>query len=183
MQFLISISYTLKLMKQIIYNILFSFFLILSPLSLGQVKADSVHIVFKTFIALNDNFLQSIPKNSPTNHFNKEYRLKVEEFSEDKLNPILSDAQKIICRNNDSKLLAELFKVQIISKNSANELPAYYLGKIFLFNPELFESVYNNLENDDKLIILDFLEFGFENVTYEYGALIKKLKSNIKGSK
>jgi hypothetical protein len=57
------------------------------------------------------------------------------------------------------------------------------LGKIFLSNPELFELVYNDLNVDDKLIIVNVLEFGFDNVVYHYQELIKKLKSEVEKSK
>jgi hypothetical protein len=169
-------------MKRNIY-IFFSLLIILSPLLHCQVTADSVLIVFQTYVKLNEKFLQSVPKDSPTNLLYKENLLNVEEFCENKFSPILPYAEKIICENEDGKLLAELFKVQINTQNSANELPAYYLGKIFLFNPELFELVYNDLNVDDKLIILNVLEFGFDNVVYHYQELIKKLKSEVEKSK
>jgi hypothetical protein len=148
---------------------------------------DSKSRVIKTFheyVQLNDIFIASVPKESPSNIMHRDLRQAVERYGEDVFNPILAEAVNLFCINKDLKLLSEYFQVIIRTTNSADEYPSYILGKMFICRTTLFSDLYKKLSIDEKKIIYESVDWGFKNITYqkenevsEYTVLKQKLEN------
>ena len=175
-------------MKTFLYAI---FLLNLFPsLVFSQVTKAEISNIFHKYVTLNNDFIKSVPENSPTRDSYNNLRRAVEAYAEDVYNPILSDAKSIICNNGDVELLSEYFQVIIKTRNSAAEYPTFILGDIFICQSELFIVEFKKLSKEEKMIIYDTVEWGFKNVTWKkedaipnYSSLSEKLvnlKNHIK---
>ncbi|MBI5182126.1 MAG: hypothetical protein HZA06_04340 [Nitrospirae bacterium] len=123
--------------------------------------------IFKIYIELNEDFKSSV--SSGIGKSGKSYsvlREEVEKYAEDNYTPKLETLRTIVCRENDRELLSEFFKVLISTENSANEKPRWIVGDIYLCQSDLVISEVKLLKKAEQKIILNDLNFGFLNVTY-----------------
>lgn len=153
-------------MSKTIIIVLCAIFLFPFNLS-ADTSRDEIIEVFRKYIELNTEFVKSVSEDNPTHKYYDEYRPKTETYAENRFNPILKDAAKLICDENDVQLINEYLKVLINTTNSADEYPSFVLGQIFICDPELFTAQYEKLRTDEKDIIYDTLEWGFKNVTWK----------------
>jgi hypothetical protein len=147
-----------------------SFFLpvFIIPLSVSANTSRAEIIkVFRRYLELNTEFVNSVREDSPMHKYYDEYRSKAETYAENVFNPILKDAVKIVCEKKDVHVINEYFKVIINTTNSADEYPSFVLGEMFICHPGLFREQYEKLSDGEKSIIYDALEWGFENVTWK----------------
>lgn len=165
-------------MNKKIIIILCAIFLIPS-ISLADSSRDEIIKVFRKYIELNTEFVNSVRSDSPTHKYYDEYRPKAETYAENTFNPILEGAKTIFCDKKDVQIITEYFKVLINTTNSADEYPSFVLGEMFICDSELFLIQYEKLKIEEKSIIYDTLEWGFSNVTWKKEDKIpdfKKLK-------
>ena len=138
---------------------------------------------FHHYVALNEEFINSVPETSPTHDSYKKLRSAVEAYAEDVYNPVLKDAKSIVCNDRDAQLLSEYFQVIIHTRNLADEYPTFVLGDMFICQSALFSDIFKQLSKKEKQIIYDAVEWGFKNVTWqkeneipEYSILKQKLE-------
>ena len=161
------------------------FLLILFPsIVFSQRSKTEILNIFHKYVALNNDFINSAPENSPTHDSYNDLRRAVEAYAEDVYNPILKDAKSIICNNGDQKLLSEYFQVIIRTRNSADEYPTFILGDIFICRSKLVIAEFKKLSKEEKMVIYDAVEWGFKNATWKkensipnYSSLNEKLLS------
>lgn len=123
--------------------------------------------IFRKYVDLNEDFKSSV--NTGIGKSGKLYsvlRKDVEKYGEEIYVPKLKLLKTIICKEKDSELLSEFFKVLISTENSADEEPRWILGDIYLCQSDLIISEFRKLKKTEQKIILGDLNFGFLNVTY-----------------
>ena len=87
------------------------------------------------------------------------------DFVDTKLNPAILNVEKLTCEKNDTELFDCFLEMILKTKGSADEKPSDILGGIFICRPELVENRLTEKYKDEFLI--NILEFGFENRTYD----------------
>jgi hypothetical protein len=104
---------------------------------------------------------------------------KVEQFDkyEDDYSHILKFLPEIFCNNNDTLLLDQFINVMVVNKMSANEVPSWTLGYCYLCNPDLVIKRIKRFKGENRSCLINDLEFGFENVTFEKESEIKDYKN------
>jgi len=103
------------------------------------------------------------------NNENKLYAYNLEELS-----PQLPVMKNIICDTEDEQLLETFLNMLIKSKNSVDELPGDILAEIFICNSTLTTK---SLEKFGEKYLINQLEFGFLNVTFENETNITNFES------
>lgn len=93
----------------------------------------------------------------------KKRQAKASKFHEEKFSPVLNLFIYYMNRSYDEMLMSEFFNILIVESGSADELPSWTLGYIYMSNPK---EVIDLVRKYDKELINSHLEFGFVNVTY-----------------
>jgi hypothetical protein len=149
-----------------------------------QMPRQEVFTTFEKYEALNADFLLSVgPGHGKSGKTYETLRREVETYAEGPYFKALSAAEQLICAEKDGELLKSLFGIVLATRNSASEVPAWTLGRVFACQPDLVESELLKLSPADQREIYDQIGFGFENVMHgspkhDRAALLRlKLKS------
>jgi hypothetical protein len=86
------------------------------------------------------------------------------KFHEEKFGPTLELFVWYMCKNYDQNLIHKFCEILNLESGSADELPSWALGYIFLCAPDL---TINSVKKINSQIVYGHLEFGFSNVTYQ----------------
>ena len=132
--------------------------------------------VHKSRIQPLNELSDELQKTLITGIFNKEielhkkhmnYELKSNEyqnFHEEKFNPILDLLSYFLCKNQDDELINKFLDYIIETPGSADEHPAWIIGKIYICKPNW---IIEKTKNKNSSHLNEILEFGFLNVTYQ----------------
>ena len=132
-----------------------------------QMPRQEVFTTFKKYEALNADFLSSVgPGHGKSGKSYESLRREVETYAEGPYFKALSAAEQLICAEKDGELLKSLFGIVLATRNSASEVPAWTLGRVFVCQPDLVESELRNLSPADQREIYGEISFGFENVMH-----------------
>ena len=93
----------------------------------------------------------------------------------------ISDVEQYLC-NAYPEVVAALLRITLTTSNSANEWPAWALGRLFVCQPNLVLIEFMTMPLQMQSQLYDTLEFGFENVAFpkasaRVAALREKLHS------
>lgn len=136
-------------------------------------RRDEIIKIIDTYEQLNNAFLETVEKGDLEKH--QIARKEVEEYGEKYYEPILPEIEKLVCEQTDVKLLQRFLELLIKTANSASEAPRWTLGNIYLCRPELTLNSIEKFKNNP--ILVNDLEFGFMNVTYQKESEIKNFES------
>lgn len=163
-----------KMITRVLISILFISFIltILQGLCCADERRDEIIKIINQTEQLNDAFLKTVGQNDFEKY--QTARKNVEEYDEEYYEPILSEIEKLVCEKNDVKLLNRFLELLLKTSNSASESPSWTLGNIYLCHPELTLSSIKKFQNNP--ILVNELEFGFKNVTYQKESQIKNYK-------
>jgi hypothetical protein len=95
----------------------------------------------------------------------KEIGEKIENLHEEKLLPSLIEIEEEFCKSKDKEILISYLEMIAVIGHSASEAPRWTLGKLYICQPEFVLQTID--KHPEKKIMLNDLEFGFENVIYE----------------
>jgi hypothetical protein len=134
--------------------------------------------VFQKYKELNTQFLQANNANSKTE------REKVEAYMYHEYTDALNLLEEKYCSEPDDNVLEEFISVLTATSNSAYETPSLVLGKLYICQPDLVVNKIHALNPEDKRYIVQTLDWGFQNTTYQredeiqnYMELLNRLKS------
>jgi hypothetical protein len=134
--------------------------------------------VFQKYKELNIQFLQANSANAKTE------REKVETYMYREYTEALNLLEAKYCSEPNENVLDEFISVLIATSNSAYETPSYVLGKLYICQPNLVVNKIHALTPEDKRYIVQTLDWGFQNATYQhedeiqnYTELLNQLKS------
>ena len=99
-------------------------------------------------------------------------------------NPALSTFPDYFCENPDEAMVDLFFQTILVTQNSANEIPSYTLGEMYLCNPDFILKQIGTYEYDDEQTLVGALYWGFENVVYDMDPKpenVEDLKKRING--
>ncbi|HPG41506.1 MAG TPA: hypothetical protein PLP19_10315 [bacterium] len=160
----------MKNKKLIILLFFFSLLFLISRTScFANERRNEIIKILNTYSELNNRFLEINGKENFENYLKT--KNKLEEYGENYYFPILQEMAKLICEKNDRDLLKQFLEILIKTSNSADETPTWTLGDIYLCQPDMTLELIAKLNNNPVLI--DDLEWGFLNVTYQKESKIK----------
>jgi hypothetical protein len=112
---------------------------------------------------------------------NFKVRRDLEKYEMQVYNRALPELVNMICREYDEKLVGLYLETLVISKGSADEFPSYCLAEIYICSPDKTVALIE--KNDEKVHLISWLDWGFQNVTLDrqesisnYGILKSKLE-------
>jgi hypothetical protein len=160
------------------YKLLVILFILLSACQAVTLNSQVIP-VFQKYKELNTLFLESIKKN---NNEQKAKREQVENYMYKEYTHALNLLKKGYCSNPNKKVLKEFISTLISTSNSAYEEPSFTLGIIYICQPNSIIENVKALKIVNKKYIVDTLNFGFKNASYnkekeikDYAELVSKL--------
>ena len=126
----------------------------------GDCSIDYIE-VFHRYVALNNKFLQAVDAGDMA----WAERKIVEGYVDNIVDPTLEKLRQEICVTHKCKdrhvdILFEMLKMLIATSNSANELPTYILGEIYVCQPHLLIEAYGKLPLNDRVEIWKRIDLG-----------------------
>jgi hypothetical protein len=82
------------------------------------------------------------------------------DITDNKFDPILGYIETYYCTTHDIVVLSKLFSILYEDQGSANEQPAWSLGKCFVCSPTQIVNAINNMDKDKAQIIKGHIYFG-----------------------
>jgi hypothetical protein len=95
---------------------------------------------------------------------NYKVRRDLERYEIQVYNRALPELVNMICREYDEKLVGLYLETLVISKGSADEFPSYCLAEIYICSPDKTVALIE--KNDERIHLISWLDWGFQNVTY-----------------
>jgi hypothetical protein len=133
-----------------IKNLFFIIILFLATTTFSQ-KDEDIEYVFKKYIELNKNYLESMKLTD---------RKKLENYAEKHLFFSLEKFKNQLLLNFDKELFSTFLMILVKTSNSVDEFPISILGKIYIRYPKATLSQINLSLDKEKL--LDLLKYGLD---------------------
>ncbi len=125
-----------------------------------NMSKQEIHKLFKSVFAKESELFYYHLLNSSS----QAKRIKMEKYSEQILNPLLKILPEYISTTKDTALFQDFLDIINLEKHSADELPSFVLGQIYIENPDFtLESV--SLKYTPQLH--EALKWGFDNIIFE----------------
>jgi len=91
---------------------------------------------------------------------NKYYSYAGADITDNKFDPILHYIETYYCKTHDIEVLNRLFSILYENQGSANEQPAWSLGKCFICSPSQIVNVLSKMDYEKARVIKGHIYFG-----------------------